>query len=404
MFESILEGYNEYYSAELSAKVRRGLKESRIKGNFTGGFILYGYDVVNKKWVINEREAEIVRKIFTDCARGVLLKNIAAELNGQNQRTKTDTPWTINRISRILNNEKYCGIIRNDDEVYTNIIPPIIDEALYKKVGLNMDANNRRTSHFKSPMPFYLSGKLFCMHCGQPMNGESGTGKTNVYYYYKCQSNKRNKGTCAKKVVRRDMLEDYIVEKIEQYILQRKYIMTVAADMSDNFNSAIKSDNELNLLKKEQAQNEKELQNTLAAIRMGVVTQSTKEMLEQLEEEKERLAIEIAKLSSRKPKIIDMNDCADFLFSLTALDYSVAENRELLFNRFIRRVELGNRKIRIFFNPVDKPYLYSDKEDDLTPPNDDGNDNNEKSPNDYPVIGCSSGDALVNRGGKVRGF
>ena len=37
MFESIIEGYNEYYSAELSAKVRRGLKESRIKGNFTGG-------------------------------------------------------------------------------------------------------------------------------------------------------------------------------------------------------------------------------------------------------------------------------------------------------------------------------------------------------------------------------
>ncbi|MDR2201935.1 MAG: recombinase family protein [Clostridiales bacterium] len=154
MFESILEGYNKYYSAEPSAKVRRGLKESRIKGNFTGGYVLYGYDVVNKKLVINERDAEIVRKIYTDCANGVLLKNIAAELNEQGRLTKTNTLWTINRISRILNNEKYCGIVGNDDGIYTNIIPPIIDETLYKQVGLNMGANNRRTSHFKSPIPF----------------------------------------------------------------------------------------------------------------------------------------------------------------------------------------------------------------------------------------------------------
>ena len=83
------------------------------------------------------------------------------------------------------------------------------------------------------------------------------------------------------------MLEDYIIEKIEQYILQRKYIMTVATDMSDNFNAVIKSDSELNLLTKELSQNEKELNNTLSAIRMGIVTQSTKDMLEQLEEKKE---------------------------------------------------------------------------------------------------------------------
>jgi len=37
-------------------------------------------------------------------------------------------------------------------------------------------------------------------------------------------------------------------------------------------------------------------------------------------------------------------------------------------------VELGNRKIRIFFYPVNKPYLYSDTEDDLTPPDGYGED------------------------------
>ena len=49
IFESMLEGYAEYYSAELSQKIRRGNNESRRKGNLTGGKIPYGYKNVNKK-------------------------------------------------------------------------------------------------------------------------------------------------------------------------------------------------------------------------------------------------------------------------------------------------------------------------------------------------------------------
>ena len=54
IFESVLEGFAQYYSAELSQKVKRGLKESYLKGHFTGGQQLFGYDVKDKKNVINE--------------------------------------------------------------------------------------------------------------------------------------------------------------------------------------------------------------------------------------------------------------------------------------------------------------------------------------------------------------
>lgn len=49
ILESLLEGMAEYYSAELAQKVRRGMHETRLKGNFTGGHVLYGYKIVNKK-------------------------------------------------------------------------------------------------------------------------------------------------------------------------------------------------------------------------------------------------------------------------------------------------------------------------------------------------------------------
>ena len=52
---------NQYYSAELSQKVKRGMKELRLKGNWQGGKIPYGYKVKNKKIVIEELEAENVK-------------------------------------------------------------------------------------------------------------------------------------------------------------------------------------------------------------------------------------------------------------------------------------------------------------------------------------------------------
>ena len=56
ILESMLEGYAEYYSAELSQKVKRGMRESRRKGNYQGGGLPYGYKVVNKKVLIEEEK------------------------------------------------------------------------------------------------------------------------------------------------------------------------------------------------------------------------------------------------------------------------------------------------------------------------------------------------------------
>lgn len=55
---------SEYYSAELAQKVKRGLNESRLKGNFTGGIAIFGYYLKDKKLYINKLEAEIVKKFL----------------------------------------------------------------------------------------------------------------------------------------------------------------------------------------------------------------------------------------------------------------------------------------------------------------------------------------------------
>ena len=65
LLESVLEGMAEYYSAELSEKVKRGLTENALKGLWNGGNIPFGY-VINKerKLEIDPISALIVKEIF----------------------------------------------------------------------------------------------------------------------------------------------------------------------------------------------------------------------------------------------------------------------------------------------------------------------------------------------------
>ena len=76
LLENVYIGIAEYYSAELSQKILRGLKESRRKGQFCGGKVPYGYYVKDKKLHIDEEKAKIVRFIYEQYSAGVYVPKI----------------------------------------------------------------------------------------------------------------------------------------------------------------------------------------------------------------------------------------------------------------------------------------------------------------------------------------
>ncbi len=104
LLENVYIGLAEYYSAELSQKVRRGMAESRRKGQFTGGHIMYGYKVVNKKIFIDANRANVVRFIFKQYATGVYVKDIVAKLTEQGVLNH-GKPFALNTVHRILRTE-----------------------------------------------------------------------------------------------------------------------------------------------------------------------------------------------------------------------------------------------------------------------------------------------------------
>ena len=179
ILESMLEGYAEYYSAELSQKVKRGMKETRLKGNFTGGTIIYGYKVENHKVTIDEEKAEVVRYIYEQYAMGVYIKDIISALTEKGIFNK-GKPFARNTIYNILKNEKYFGIYRHNGEAFENIYPAIVPKEVYEKVRQKIDTNKYGKRSVE--VVYMLRNKMVCGYCGRPISAETGTSKGGKRY------------------------------------------------------------------------------------------------------------------------------------------------------------------------------------------------------------------------------
>lgn len=141
ILENVLIGLSEYYSAELSQKIRRGQNESRIKGTTLGGYAPYGYKIVDKRYVIDEEQAKILQYIFKEYAAGKIVREILEDLNQQGV-TFRGKAFNEKSVYRMLAQEKYIGISRYKDEIYTNMYPQIIPTDIFAKVQKIMAKKN----------------------------------------------------------------------------------------------------------------------------------------------------------------------------------------------------------------------------------------------------------------------
>ena len=354
LIEGVLESMAEYYSAELSQKVKRGIRESYEKGYFIGGYGLFGYDIVDKKWTINSYEADIVRDIFTRYKNGEKAKEIIARLNGQGIKTKAGSSFNMNSLARIIRNEKYIGKVTSHGTVYTNVIPPIVDEELFYECNVIMDKHKHKPRDSKSEQPYILSGKLFCGFCGSLMTAETGTSHTGkLHHYYKCFGRKRNKHSCKKANYRQQDLEDLVFGTTVKYVLQPDVIQTVAEQVVSKFNSEIIKTATLENLENELKAKEKAINALLAAIEQGIVTKSTKERLISHETQKEELESKISLEKARQIKPLEVDKVKAFLTYFARKKYENGQEKNEFFNSFINRVILYDDKILIFYNTDD---------------------------------------------------
>ncbi len=231
MLEGLLESLAEYYSANLSKHVKRGQRESILKGNVPGGVPPYGFKLVNKKLVADEEKAPIIRYIFEQYAKGVSKKQIFDELNAKGIKNAYGKPLTISSLQNNLRNPKYIGKFIFAGEEVAGCCEALVSEEVFYAVQKRLDSVKHAPAANKAHEEYLLQGKAFCGYCGTPLVGESGRNRHGNYYYYYACGKKKKFHTCPKKNEKKVFLEWYVVEQTVEYVLTLERIDYIAAQI-----------------------------------------------------------------------------------------------------------------------------------------------------------------------------
>ena len=350
MVKSMLTGMAEYYSAELSEKVVRGMTENVLKGKYNGGTIPIGFKVDEEKFFqVDPLKAPFVVEAFQRYNDGATMKELMNWLNDSGVTTNRNQKFTYNSVQTLLTNKRYIGENHFKDIVMPDSIPAIVDKDLFEEVQLKIKKNSRAPARHKAEDDYLLTTKLFCGMCGAMMFGECGTGRNKVvHHYYKCATAKRFK-TCKKKTVRKEWLEDLVVAETMKLIQDDAVIDAIVAEvmeLQDQENTT------LPLLEKQMREVENGIENMLNAIQAGVLTNSTKSRLEKLEAQQKELEVRIAEEKIARPRLSE-NQVRFWLTRFRKLDPNVKSHRETLINTFVNAVYLYDEKVLITFNYKD---------------------------------------------------
>ena len=348
ILESMLEGYAEYYSAELSEKIQRGQKENALKCKNNGGNTPLGYVVgADGVLAVDPLTAPLVTEIFTLYDSGESISEITASLNGRGLKTKMGKAFKIGGVSLILKNRKYIGEYQYGSVIIPKGIPAIIDDDLFDRVQRRMAFNKKAPAKAKATEEYLLTTKLFCGTCERLMAGESGTSSTKgvKHYYYKCGGAKRKLG-CKRKAVRKHWIERAAVLVTVQRVLQDDEISRIADSILALQNS---EDTTIPALKKQLADTERGIENMLNAIQQGVLTGSTKERLEALEKQRDNLKIAVLQAELQKPKYTK-EQIVSWIGQFKYGDVNSREYQKRIIDTFVNSLYLFDDRLVITYN------------------------------------------------------
>jgi len=354
LMESLLEGLAEYYSKELSRKIRRGMEDNALKCMANGALPLGYIRDADGRYAICEPEAALVREIYRRVRDGDMFSHIITDLNLRGCRTKTGKTWNKSSFNRLLTNPRYTGLYIYGDIRIPGGIPQIISQGLFDAVQCKLHSKSNPRSDSPSRRRrdnsvYLLTGKLYCGHCKRPMIGVSGAGRHGgVYYYYACKGS-RLEHSCSKKAIRRELIELKIAEGIRTTMLNDKAIHTLAAATME-YQRQFVSNSELEALEIRLKEINQSIKNIVAAIEAGIISSATQNRLIELEREQRTVTRQITVAKEDADQLLTQEEIIATLKLFQNGDINDKAYQESLIDTFLVAAYLYDDKIKIVFN------------------------------------------------------
>lgn len=243
LMSNFMMSINQYYSKDLGRKTFLGCMETARSAKCVGGKVLYGYDVVNQKYVINEEEAKVVRLIFEMISNGHTSIEICEELNNRGITKRDGKPFQA-KFTNMLRNRRYIGefiwnqykrnkitgkvMVKEPADVVRipNAIPSIVEEKLFFKVQEILDERSKNKKR-NANSEYLLQSMMICGDCGYGICvdcNRNGNGKSTYQRIdYRCYSKLRRRAECDVKPYRLDYTDAYVLNLVNGVLLNERY-------------------------------------------------------------------------------------------------------------------------------------------------------------------------------------
>lgn len=233
---NILLSFAQFEREVGAERIRDKVAASRRRGMWMGGSVPLGYDVVDKKLVINPEEAKLVRLIFDQYESLKSERDVKEFVNRQGYLTKgrksrlnhtlEQKPFSHININYILSNPVYKGKVVHKGQIYDGLHEAIISETQWEHIQKIKQRNREnRFNPVKIKRLHLLQGLLECGCCHHAMIPTHTTKKNKRYeYYISVRAVKEGYHHCQLTSIPAGMLEQYILKQIQGIIQSPKII------------------------------------------------------------------------------------------------------------------------------------------------------------------------------------
>lgn len=354
----IMAEINKYYVSITKQKVRSVL-ERKIKSGRGWGIPPYGYTYDDLGYfILNEKEAEVVKEIYQMSLSGMGIESIAKLLNLRKVPTryngydgnirlnrkkgkkhmkvvaKKNIKWAGNSVRGIIKNPMFYG--KKTIKGHTFEVPALFTLDYWEEVNYNMTHNNKNTKGKGGGQKYdYLLNKVIkCQKCGRNYNGKTRPNKKDHHYF--CMSKRGGGGGCGNRSINIDKVEKFVWETLFSNGVVSEAIYNNIIDSSGNLKNRTKLETAESNLEKVQAERKR----MLNAIRTGTITME--EAAASMEEIRDRIndyMSEIETIHERLKQLTNI-DVADLRHDREHFDKMVFTEREKLVNKYIKSVEV----------------------------------------------------------------
>jgi len=225
---NILLSFAQFEREVIGERIRDKFAASRARGMWMGGKVPLGYDVRDRKLVVNQAEASVVRRVFEGLAEIGSGTTLTRVLRAEGVTTKQGRAINKGDIYKLLNNRTYVGEAAHKGQVYPGEHKAIISRDLWDRVHAALQESPRaRANTNRNQTPALLKGLIFGVD-GRALSPTHTRRRGRLYRYYVSQSALKGTDDGADGIVRRVSaaeIEAAVVNQVRALLRQPEVVV-----------------------------------------------------------------------------------------------------------------------------------------------------------------------------------